>query len=95
MKKHLLGGVTKGAFSAEVAEQKFQSWMSQKDTKIEAEKENVVKSKEADKQQRLEAEAKVKEAKAQAIAKKLQDERKAAEQAAAVPEAETEAPAAE
>ena len=84
----------KGAFSAEVAEQKFQTWMSQKENKIQVEKENVVKSKDADKKQRMEAEAKVKEAKAQAIAKKLQAEAKAAEQAAA-PEAETEAPAAE
>jgi small subunit ribosomal protein S16 len=96
MKKHLLEGAKKGAFSAEVAEQKFQSWMSQKDTKIQAEKENAVKSKETDKKQRMEAEAKVKEAKAQAIAKKLQDERKAAEKAAAPEaEAESEAPAAE
>jgi small subunit ribosomal protein S16 len=94
MKKHLLEGAKKGAFSAEVAEQKFQTWISQKENKIQVEKENVVKSKDADKKQRMEAEAKVKEAKAQAIAKKLQAEAKAAEQAAA-PEAETEAPAAE
>lgn len=102
MKKHLLEGAKKGAFSAEVAEQRFQDWMSQKDTKILAEKENVVKTKEEDKKQRFEAEAKVKEAKSQAIAKKLQADRKAAEVAAAPPVeaspepvAETPAPAAE
>ena len=94
MKKHLIEGAKKGAFSAEVAEQKFQTWMDQKENKIQVEKENVVKSKVADKKERMEAEAKVKEAKAQAIAKKLQAEAKAAEQAAA-PAAETEAPAAE
>lgn len=97
MKKHLLEGAKKGAFSVEVAEQKFQAWISQKDTKIQVEKENVVKTKEEDKKQRFEAEAKVKEAKAQAIAKKLQADRKAAEQAAAAPEVtpEAEVPAAE
>ncbi len=97
MKKHLLEGAKKGAFSVEVADEKFQAWMSKKNSAIIAQKENVVKDKEADKKERFEAEAKVKEAKAQAIAKKLQDERKAAEKAAApvVAEAETEAPAAE
>lgn len=93
MKKHLLEGAKKGAFSAEVAEQKFQAWMGQKENKLQAEKDGVIKGKDADKKQRLEAETKVKEAKAQAIAKKLQAEAKAAEEAAAP--AADEAPAAE
>jgi small subunit ribosomal protein S16 len=97
LKKHLLEGVTKGAFTADVAEQKFQTWMKEKEAKVLAEKDKTVKEKEADKKQRLEAEAKVKEAKAQAIAKKLaKAEEKAKEPEESAEAAEnTEAPAAE
>ena len=35
-KKHLLGGVSKGAFSAEVADARFAQWMEQKADKIAA-----------------------------------------------------------
>ena len=93
MKKHLLEGVKKGAFTEEVAEQKFSAWTSEKDAKLESIKNQVVNTKEADKKQRLEAETKVKEAKAAAIAKRLAAE-KVAEQPAAE-EGETAAPAAE
>ena len=75
MKKHLLEGVKKGAFNEEIAEQKFASWSSEKDAKLESLKTAVVKNKEADKKQRLEAETKVKEAKAAAIAKRLAAEK--------------------
>jgi len=101
LKKHLLEGVKKGAFTADVAETKFQTWVKEKEAMLIAEKDKTVKSKEADKKQRLEAEIKVKEAKSQAIAEKL-----AKEEAAKKPKApetapetaentETEAPAAE
>jgi small subunit ribosomal protein S16 len=93
MKKHLLEGAKKGAFSEDVAEQKFQSWLTGKEARLQAEKESVINGKEADKKARLEAEAKVKEAKAQAIAKKLADATAAAQPTAAAEE--TEAPAAE
>ncbi len=97
LKKHLLEGVKKGAFSADVAEQKFQTWMKDKESKVQAEKDKSVKSKEADKKQRLEAEAKVKEAKAEAIAKKLAQATETAKEAEESAEAAegTEAPAAE
>jgi small subunit ribosomal protein S16 len=98
IKKHLLEGVKKGAFTADVAEQKFQTWLKDKEAKLQADKDKSAKEKEADKKQRLEAEAKVKEAKAQAIAKKLADEAAAAKKTEAVEEApaeNTEAPAAE
>jgi len=75
MKKHLLEGVTKGAFSEEIAEQKFNTWNAEKNSKLESIKIQVVNNKEADKKQRLEAETKVKEAKAQAIAKRLAAEK--------------------
>jgi small subunit ribosomal protein S16 len=89
IKKHLLEGVGKGAFSAEIAEQKFESWLKNKNAKKETLVNEVSQSKEADRKQRLDAEAKVKEARAQAIAKKLQAEQKAAE-APATPAAEAE-----
>lgn len=94
VKKHLLEGVKKGAFSAEVAEQKFNAWMTEKDAKIQAEKDKSAKTKQTELKERLEAEAKVKEAKAQAIAKKLADAAAAAKPAEEAAEG-GEAPAAE
>lgn len=93
MKKHLLEGVAKNAFTLEVAEQKFENWMKEKEARIVSEKEQMKRSKEADKKKRLEAEAKVKESKAQAIAKKLaasavKANEEAAEEAAAPAENE-------
>ncbi len=75
MKKHLMEGVKKGAFTEEIAEQKFNSWTEEKNSKVESVKIKVVKDKEADKLKRLEAETKIKETKAQAIAKRLADEK--------------------
>lgn len=93
MKKHLLEGVAKNAFTLEVAEQKFESWIKGKEERIVSEKEKLKSTKEADKKKRKEAETKVKEAKAQAIAKKLAATAVAANEAAA--SATEEAPAAE
>lgn len=90
MKKHLLEGVAKKAFTLEVAEQKFESWMKEKEAKIASAKEQLKSKKEADKKKRLEAEAKVKEAKAQAIAKKLAEANVAANEEAASEEAPAE-----
>jgi small subunit ribosomal protein S16 len=97
VKKHLLEGAKKGAFTVEVAEQKFEAWVKDKESKIQSEKDQLSKSKETDLKQRLEAEAKVREAKAQAIAKKLAEQNAAAAPAPAEPAAEeaSEAPAAE
>jgi small subunit ribosomal protein S16 len=71
IKKHLLEGAKKGAFTVEIAEQKFESWIKDKDSKIQAEKEQLSKAKESEHKKRLEAESKVKDARAEAIAKKL------------------------
>jgi small subunit ribosomal protein S16 len=75
MKKHLVEGVKKNAFSAEVAEQKFESWLKDKESKLQIQKDEVNQSKDATKKQRLEAEAKVKEERAQAISKRLAEEK--------------------
>ena len=72
-KKHLLGGVTKGAFTAEEAEAKFATWMAEKTAKIN----NMAKSHQDDlakaKSDAFDAETKVKEARAEAIAKRKAD----------------------
>ena len=91
-KKHLLGGVAKGAFSESDAEAKFNKGLGEKEGKITAKVNKLEAEKSADKKARLTAEAAIKEARAAAIA-----ERKAAaeaEAAAAAAEAE-EAPAEE
>ena len=43
LKKHLLGGVKKGAFSLEEAEKRFQAWLTNKQSATEAIKEKVKK----------------------------------------------------
>ena len=91
-KKHLLGGVAKGAFSESDAEAKFNKWLGEKEGKVAAKVNKLAAEASADKKARLTAEAAVKEARAAAIA-----ERKAAaeaEAAAAAAEA-AEAPAEE
>ena len=81
-KKHLLGGVAKGAFTETEAEARFNKWMEAKAGKIEAEKA------------RLAAEAKIKEERAAAIAEKKAAAEAAAREAAEAAAA-SKAPAAE
>ena len=92
LKKHLLGGVAKGAFTEAEAEARFNKWLGEKEGQVTAKVNKLAAEKSADKKARLTAEAAVKEARAAAIA-----ERKAAaeaEAAAAAAEA-AEAPAEE
>lgn len=70
MKKHLLEGVKKGAFTEEQAEEKFQSWLKEKEAKIQAKVDSVRKGEDADAKKRLDAETKVKEARAEELAKR-------------------------
>ena len=102
LKKHLAGGVAKGALTQEQADKKFADWKAQRDAKIEAKKLGLDKA-AADKAKAAEAaEVKVNEARAEALAKKKAEAeeaaRKAAEEAAAAKAAEeaaAEAPAQE
>ena len=87
MKKHLLGGVKKGAFGEAEAEAKFEAWKNNKEAGLAAFKAKQDEAKAADAKARLEAEKKVNETKAKALA-----EKKAAEEAA---KAAAEAPAEE
>ena len=80
-KKHLLGGVAKGAFSESDAEAKFNKWLGEKEGKVTAKVNKLEAEKSADKKARLTAEAAIKEARAAAIA-----ERKAAAEAEAAAE---------
>ena len=87
MKKHLLGGVAKGAFTEADAEAKFNAWKQNKQTGLAALKAKQEEAKKADAKARLEAEKKVNEE----IAKKVAEKKAAA----AAAEAEAAAPAEE
>lgn len=89
-KKHLLGGVSKGAFTEDAAEAKFAKWMDEKAGKIAAKNQRIAGDKAAAAKARLEEEAKVKEAKAKAV-----EAKKAEAAAAAAAETAEEAPATE
>ena len=93
LKKHLLGGVAKGAFSAEEAENRFNAWVAAKQKGVEAEKSKLNAAKNETLKQRLEAEKAVNKAKAESVAQKRAE--KAAEAAKAAAEAAAEAAAAE
>ncbi|MDE5944076.1 MAG: 30S ribosomal protein S16 [Rikenella sp.] len=80
---HLNGGVKKGAFTEEVAEQKFAKWVAEKEAKAAQAKAAQEAAKAKSAKERLEAETKVKEAKAAALAAKLAEAAQAAQAAAA------------
>jgi len=104
MKKHLLEGVKKGAFDEAAAEQKFDQWIADKATKIQAKVDKLKADQNSDISSRMEAEKKVSDDRAQALAEKsaalvkeAADAAKAESDAAAAEEAantpEVEAPA--
>ena len=98
MKKHLLGGVAKGAFGEAEADAKFEAWKNNKQSGLAALRAKEEENKKDVAKVRLEAEKKVNEEKAKALAEKKAAEAaaKAAEAAAATEEASAaEAPAAE
>ena len=94
LKKHLQGGVAKGAFDEAEAEKRFNAWLEAKEAAVNAKKDGLTQSKEAAKKAALEAEAKVNEARLAAAAQAEADA-KAAEEAAAAKEAAEAAKAAE
>ena len=90
MKKHLLGGVAKGAFGEAEAEAKFEAWKNNKQSGLA-----TFKAKQDEAKARLEAEKKVNEVKAKALAEKKAAEEAAKAAAEAPAEEATEAPAEE
>ena len=110
LRKHLEGGVKKGALTQEQADKKFADWKAEHDAKVEAKKQGLTKASVEAKKAAHEAEVKVNEARAEAIAKKKAEADEAARKAAAeaageaaaeeapveeAPAAEAEAPAEE
>ncbi|MFV0593690.1 MAG: 30S ribosomal protein S16 [Draconibacterium sp.] len=95
-KKHLMGGVKKGAFDEAEAEKRLDKWMAEKDAKIQAKVDRLKGETDSAAKAQMEAETKIKEDRAAAIAAKnaeLAAEAEAATAEAEVEEApETEAP---
>ena len=56
MKKHLLGGVKKGAFDEAAAETKFEAWKKEKEVKAQKVADKEAADKAAEKKARLDAE---------------------------------------
>ena len=73
MKKHLLEGVTKGAFDEAEANKRFDDWVKQNEAKIEAKKAGLEKSADDDLGKRLKEEKRINEARAAKLAKRNAD----------------------
>ena len=84
-KNHLQNGVKKGAFDQQEADRRFDTWLDEKKTKIEAKRENLVVSAATAFKERLAEETKKSHARADALTAKL------AASIPAAPEAATEA----
>lgn len=82
LKNHLVGGVRKGALTEEQAEEKFQSWMEEKEGKVTAKKEGLSKEQEAAREKALDAEKEA-NAKREAAANEAAEAEAAANDAAA------------
>ena len=95
LKKHLAGGVAKGALTQEQADAKFNAWVAEKEAKISNKKSTLEQNARAAKKAALEVEAKVNADRAAELAKKKAEEEaaKAAAEAAAKAEAEAAAQA--
>ena len=85
LKKHLKGGVTKGALTEEQAEEKFNAWLEDKNSKIAGKASNLQAEANAEAEKALEAEKAVNEARIAANA----PEPEATEEPAVEGEAET------
>ena len=90
LRRHLQLGVGKGALTQDVADQRYNEWLSDKDAKIEAKKTGLTDTKMEARKQQLAAETKVKDARAEALAQKKAAALAAATPAAPAAEAETE-----
>lgn len=95
-RQHLTKGVKKGALTQEQADEKFNSWLEQKNLKISQKVQDVMNKKKDEVKSRLSEEEKLKEKNAEKVAAKriAAIEAEAAAKAAAVPApVETESPA--
>ena len=91
LKNHLLGGVKKGALTEEQAEAKFQAWLEEKNSKIEAKANSIAKAKEEEIAKQLEAEKEINEKRAAAAEEAENEAIRAEADAKAAAEAEAKA----
>ena len=82
-KKHLLGGVAKGAFTAEEAETRFEVWVAEKANKVQAKKDGLITNADSSKKAQFDLEAKKNAERSKAIAKRNADAAAAARAASA------------
>ncbi len=94
-KKHLLGGVSKGAFDEKAMESKFEAWKQEKAIKIQDQRNTIAKSAQEVNDKMFAAEKEINDARVAEMAKKIADENKALEDAAKEAEAEKAAQEAE
>ncbi len=90
MKKHLLGGVKKGAFTEEEAEEKFKAWLADKEGRIAAKVGGLDKAKEEARAAALKAEKEVSDKRAAAAVEAEAPEETAEEVVAETAEAAAE-----
>lgn len=91
LRKHLQGGVAKGALTQEQADAKFEAWKAGKDAKVSAKVAGLAKDAAERVKAAAEAEAKVNAERSEALAKKKAEAEAAAAQAAAEAEAAEQA----
>ena len=94
LRKHLQGGVAKGALTQEQADAKWNAWKAEQDKKVSGKKEGLKKEAVKKAAEAVKAEAKVNEARTEALAKKAAEAAAAAAEQAAE-QAAAEAPAEE
>lgn len=78
LKKHLLGGVAKGAFDEAEMEKRFNAWLEDKENQINTKKEGLSQKAEDEKAARLAAEKKIADARV-AVEEEVVEEAPAAE----------------
>ncbi|PLX09451.1 MAG: 30S ribosomal protein S16 [Marinilabiliales bacterium] len=91
MKKHLLDGVKKGAFSEAEAEKRFTAWLEDKNKKVAAKLSDLSAKEREEAKAKLAAETKIKEDRTQAIAAKYAAETAEEEEVSAEEEVKDEA----
>jgi len=73
LKHHLLGGVRKGALTEEQAEEKFNAWISEKETAVQAKKDGLSKADAEARAKALEAEKEVSDKRAAAALPEVEE----------------------
>lgn len=94
-KKHLAGGVKKGAFDEAEAEKRLDSWIAEKEAKIQAKIDKLAGDADAEVKKQLDAEKKINEDRLATFAARDAELAAEAEAAAAAKKAEEEAAKAE